>query len=152
MTSPPDPIAAKIKQLRHEAGMSLSELADVSGVSKGYLWKLERGDGKVRPSGRTLYKIARALGTSMSELLGRAVLVDEPKDIPESLDRFAKRARLGKRDVQMLAGISFRGRQPETPEDWGFLWDAIQRSVPTRRARPKSGVKPRAVRRRQRQT
>lgn len=35
-----------------------------AGVSKGYLWNLEKGETDGRPSGRTLYQIARALGTS----------------------------------------------------------------------------------------
>lgn len=38
----------------------------------------------------------------------------------------------------MLAQISFRGRQPERPEDWAFLWDAIKRSMPDRPRRGRS--------------
>jgi transcriptional regulator with XRE-family HTH domain len=128
-------LGRQIKKLRGDAGLSLSALAEHADVSKSYLWKLERGEADVRPSGQTLYKIARALGTSMSELLGRAVLVEEPRTIPRTLRRFAEKERLGKRDVQMLAGINFRGRQPQTVEDWEFIWRAIQKSV---RSAPRS--------------
>jgi transcriptional regulator with XRE-family HTH domain len=123
-------VGQEIKRLREESGMSLSELAARSGVSKGYLWKLERGDAEVRPSAKTLYKIARALGTSMSALMGKAVLVDGPVEIPKSLRKFAKEANLRERDETMLAQVNFRGRQPEKPEDWALIWHAIRRSVP----------------------
>lgn len=110
--------------------MSISELADRADVSKSYLWELEKGETDVRPSGETLYKIARVLGTSMSQLLGHRLLVGGPHRPSQSLRQFARRERLGARDVQMLAAINFRGKQPETVEDWEFLWRAIQRSVP----------------------
>jgi transcriptional regulator with XRE-family HTH domain len=135
MPRSPRHIGTRIRELREEAGLSLSRLAEQAGVSKSYLWKLENGKTKVRPSGETLYKIATALGTSMSELLGRGVLVDEPRDIPRSLRRFAKDEGLRPRDEQMLAGVNFRGRQPETPADWAFIWHAIRRSVPDRQKR-----------------
>jgi transcriptional regulator with XRE-family HTH domain len=123
-------VGQTIKRLRRESGMSLSELAARSEVSKGYLWKLERGEAEMRPSAKTLYKIARALGTSMSALMGKAVLVEEPVKIPASLRKFAKEARLGERDEAMLAQVNFRGKQPERPEDWALIWHAIRRSVP----------------------
>jgi transcriptional regulator with XRE-family HTH domain len=110
----------------------LSQLAQAADVSKGYLWKLEDGKTDVRPSGNTLYKISRALGTSMSALMGREVLVDDPAQIPASLKRFARDEGLRERDVAMLAQVNFRGRQPERPEDWAFIWHAIKRSVPDR--------------------
>jgi transcriptional regulator with XRE-family HTH domain len=135
MNDPGDQIARTIRERREEIGMSLNELARTSGVSKGYLWKLEQGEGTSRPSGRSLYKIAGALDTSMSQLLGREVMVDSPQEIPNSLKAFAKEHSLGDREVNMLASIRYRGRQPEKKEDWAFLWDAIQRSVPKRSGR-----------------
>lgn len=125
-------IGQRIQRLREESDLSLSQLADRSTVSKGYLWKLEKGATESRPSAETLYKIARALGTSMSALIGKSVLVDEPKNIPPSLEKFAEQEELRPREKAMLAQISFRGRQPERSEDWAFLWDAIKRSMPER--------------------
>jgi transcriptional regulator with XRE-family HTH domain len=133
----PEAVGARIKKLRERAGLSISELAERADVSKSYLWELEKGETDVRPSGETLYKISRVLGTSMSQLLGHRVLIDGPQQIPASLRQFAKRERLGARDIQMLAGINFRGQQPERAEDWEFLWRAIQRSVPSRTRRPR---------------
>lgn len=130
-------IGQRIQRLREESELSLSQLANRAEVSKGYLWKLENGRTEARPSAETLYKIARALGTSMSALIGKSVLVDEPEDIPKSLEQFADREGLRERDRAMLARINFRGKQPEKPEDWAFIWQAITRSVPDRPKRSK---------------
>jgi transcriptional regulator with XRE-family HTH domain len=135
-----DQIAGRIRKRREEAGLSLGQLAEDADVSKSYLWRLESGSGQVRPSGKTLYRIAGALGTTMSDLLGREVLVDAPEDFPPSLIKFAQRNHLTPREQRMLAQIEFRGRRPQTMEDWEFLWNAIERSVPARR--PRTGRKP----------
>ena len=135
MAAKTERIADRIKKRREEAGLSLGQLAEDAGVSKSYLWRLENGEGEVRPSGRTLYRIAGALGTTMSELLGNEVLVDDPKEFPANLVRFADEHDLTARERTMLAQIEFRGRRPQSVEDWEFLWNAIERSVPVRRAR-----------------
>jgi transcriptional regulator with XRE-family HTH domain len=143
-------IGEAISRRREEAALSLGELAADAGVSKSYLWRLESGDGEVRPSGRTLYRIAGALGTTMSDLLGREILADDPTDMPPSLVEFAKQRDLTPREKQMLAQINFRGRQPETVDDWEFLWTAIERSVParpSRRATKGAGGPPRTKKR-----
>jgi transcriptional regulator with XRE-family HTH domain len=54
-----------LKELRLERGMSLSRLADVSGVSKGYLSALESGKQK-NPSLEKLMALASALGVSIT--------------------------------------------------------------------------------------
>jgi transcriptional regulator with XRE-family HTH domain len=122
-------IGQEIRRRREESERSISQLAEDAGISKGYLWKLERGDVEVRPSAETLYKIARALGTSMSALIGKGVLVDDPVEIPAVLHSFAVREELGEREEAMLAQINFRGKRPEREEDWAFIWNAIKRSV-----------------------
>jgi transcriptional regulator with XRE-family HTH domain len=124
-------IGERIRQRREEAGLSISKLGELTRISKGYLWSVEQGKVKSRPSGDTLYKIAGALGTTMSDLLGRKVLGedDEPEQLPPGLTEFAKRAKLPSRDVRMLAHVNFRGEQPTDPEDWAFVYQAIQRSV-----------------------
>ena len=80
----------------------------------------------------------------MSELMGRSVLVDQAEELPQALIEFAEAEGLGERDKAMLAQINFRGKQPEQPEDWAFIWHAIRRSIPeSERKRPSAKKKPR---------
>ncbi len=123
-------VGQRIQKLREDHDLSLSQFARNAGISKGYLWKLERGDVDVRPSGETLFKLARALGVSISALIGQSVLVDEPEDIPVSLQKFADEEGLGEQEKAMLAQVNLRGEQPTDPDDWAFIWHAIKRSVP----------------------
>lgn len=122
-------LGERIRQRRSEAGLSLSALALKADVSKGYLWNLESGEGQKRPSGRTLYRIAAALGTTMSDLLGQRLLTEEPEQIPPALLEFAREASLSETDIRMLAGVNFRGQQPHDKAAWEFIWRAIRASV-----------------------
>jgi DNA-binding XRE family transcriptional regulator len=124
-------IGERIKTRREEAHLSLSALAEQAGVSKGYLWSLEKGATEARPSGRTLYRIAGALGTTMSDLLGEELLIEvgSGRDVPEALAKLAELEGLTERDVEMLAGVNFRGQRPQDLEGWRLVWSAIKASV-----------------------
>jgi transcriptional regulator with XRE-family HTH domain len=105
--------------------MRLIDLAEVAGISKGYLSSLEHGDSS-RPSGEKLYAIAQALGVNMSDLLGRRLIVASEQEVPPSLREFAEEHGLPEADVQMLAGIQFRGGQPRSKERWAHIYSAIR--------------------------
>jgi transcriptional regulator with XRE-family HTH domain len=109
----------------------VSALAERADVAKGYLWSLENGKAGSRPSGRTLYKIAGALGTTMSELLGEELLHEAARKEQPSPDllEFASKEGLKDSDVQMLAGINFRGQRPQDLDGWRLVWSAIKASV-----------------------
>jgi transcriptional regulator with XRE-family HTH domain len=124
----PSPVGQRIRKYRGDRGLSLGELAEKARVSKSYLWSLENDPTASRPSGDTLYAIAEALGVTMSDLLGRKLLVDAPDKIPKSLKEFAAEARLPEADVRMLATIRFRGQQPQTKERWEYIYRAIRMS------------------------
>lgn len=128
-TPPPDHVGQRIRQRRTELGISLSALATRADVAKSYLSSLENSHGKERPSGQTLYRIADALGTTMSDLLGTRLLIEPAHEIPNSLKQFAEANGLSDTDVQMLAQINFRGQQPTTPDSWSFVWRAIKASI-----------------------
>jgi transcriptional regulator with XRE-family HTH domain len=122
-------IGVNIRAYREEVGMSLNQLAERSGISKGYLSALENEErGTRRPSGETLYAIAEALGVTMSDLMGRRLLTEGPAEIPSSLEEFAEEAGLPQRDVAMLAAIEFRGESPKTKERWSYIYNAIRTS------------------------
>jgi transcriptional regulator with XRE-family HTH domain len=61
-------ICRRIKQLRSDRGFTLQDLAERTGLTKGYLSKVENSDSA--PPISTLLRIARALGVSMAALLG----------------------------------------------------------------------------------
>jgi transcriptional regulator with XRE-family HTH domain len=123
-------IGKRIRRYRVQSGLSLGQLAQASGVSKSYLWALESEGTAERPSGAKLYEIARVLGVSMADLLGREVLLKEDTklSIPDSLREFAKEDGVPESDVRALARIRFRGEQPKTKERWRYIYNAIRTS------------------------
>jgi transcriptional regulator with XRE-family HTH domain len=126
---PSSDIGRRIRKYRRERGLNLSQLADRARISKSYLWSLENENVDARPSGESLYALAEALGVTMSDLLGRKLLVAEkPDSIPASLREFARDNDLPESDVRMLATIRFRGEEPRTKERWKYIYDAIRSS------------------------
>jgi transcriptional regulator with XRE-family HTH domain len=59
-----------IRTLRRERGMTLVQVAVAAGLSQPFLSQLELG--RCRPSMRSLFRIATALGTTQQTLLGLA--------------------------------------------------------------------------------
>ena len=124
-------IGSRIQRFRAEKGISLSQLARDAEVSKSYLWSLENPDGaQQRPSGDTLYRIAKALGVTMSDLLGRKMVIDRATTPEPALIEFAKQDGLTEADVEMLASIQWRGDQPNTVARWRYIYQAIVMSRP----------------------
>ena len=116
---------------RVHLGTRCSQLAELAGVSRAYIHQIENGECP-RPSAQVLFGIAAALGTSIAHLLGRAATGPEPEAmvIPDGLRQFAaEQPDLRPEDVEMLARIRFRGRQPKTAQDWAYLWESIRRTV-----------------------
>jgi transcriptional regulator with XRE-family HTH domain len=125
-------IGQRIRRYRQDRGMSLSQLAVASGVSKSYLSELESMNGNDTahgPSADVLYRIGNALGIAMSDLLGRPIITRPTKKRPPSLMKFAEEANLPESDIEMLASIKFRGQQPKTADRWAFIYQAIKNSA-----------------------
>jgi transcriptional regulator with XRE-family HTH domain len=123
-------VGSRIKKYRQDRGMTASQLAAKSGVSKSYISELESDSGTGKhPSADKLYAIAKALGVAMSDLLGRPIITDPVSKHPPSLLAFAKQAKLPQADVEMLARIQFRGEPPKTQERWEFIYQAIRNST-----------------------
>jgi len=129
-------IGQRIKQMRAAKELSLSRLADLAGISKGYLHDLEN-DQASKPSAEILYSVALALDTTVGFLLGRRRNpgASEEKDsgnpmpIPASLEQFAREDRIPEEDKRRLACIKYRNEQPKTPEDWRYLYETIKRII-----------------------
>ena len=124
-------MGSRIRKYRQERNLSLSQLAEFADVSKGYLSALENDQPPKtksrRPSAETLYAIAKALGVTMSDLLGRKLLATATTGPPpESLQKFAEADNLPQADVEMLNAIQFRGERPKTIERWRYIYTAIR--------------------------
>lgn len=133
MSSSQETVGQRIRRYREERGLSPSALAVAAGVAKSYLSALEHDEDGVnqrRPSADTLYRLAEVLGVAMSDLLGKPIITATNSTRSRSLLEFAKRSDLPEADIEMLAGIRFRGEGPQTPERWEFIYQAIRNSVP----------------------
>jgi transcriptional regulator with XRE-family HTH domain len=128
-SAPEETLGQRIKRFRADAGLTPTELADQADVSKSYISSLEsESEPERRPSAEILYKLARALGVAMSDLLGKTpVLASGQERTPELLE-FAAAYRLPEADVDMLASIQFRGDRPRTVDRWRFIYEAIKNS------------------------
>lgn len=128
-------VGQKIRALRTEAGVTLPDLAEKAGVSKGFLSQLEN-DEKANVSLDTLAKIAKALGVSIGGLLGleaaRAKQATQEVVDPELEKHIQERQDAGKPippDVlrSLVALKERRGVAKKSKEDWAFLCDSIER-------------------------
>ena len=125
-------IAARLKGFREQRGLSVAKLSDLAGVSKPYIWQIESGR-RQNPSGEKLQRLATALGVTIADLIGTPQGIEEEvlQEVPEPLRKLvARKGRsLGMRreDVEMLKGVHFRGRRPETPEDWELIYLFLKR-------------------------
>ena len=68
-------VGNRVGALRRLHGLSLEQLAGLSGLTKSYLSKVERGLSA--PSIATILKLARALGVGSGQLLGEGVEEEE---------------------------------------------------------------------------
>lgn len=60
----------RIKELRQAKGLTLDQLAEMTGSSKSYIWELENKNPP-RPSAEKLSAIATVLGVTVDYLFGR---------------------------------------------------------------------------------
>jgi len=130
----PTTVGQRIRDLRERRGMSLTALADAAGVSKSYLHDLEN-DVIVKPSADFAYSIAQVLDTTVAQLLGKRRNplegdgTDTAIEIPDSLEEFAREARISYEDKRRLACIKYKGQSPKTKADWAYLYETIKRVV-----------------------
>lgn len=119
----------RIRSLRGESNMSLSELARQAQVSKSYLSQIERGQVS-RPSAEMLHRLAAVLGSSVAALLGKEIGNEHTEvAVSKTLLKFAQEEGLSEEEVVMLARIRYRGKQAQSVADWRYLHESIKRSL-----------------------
>lgn len=110
----------RIRQARDRFGWSLADLAGRTGLSRAYISALERGKGK-RPGAAAIRRLEDVLGP-LWDGVGAPPKNDE---LPAGLRSFASERGLPDAEVRMLASLRIRGKVPETPERWRFIYDAL---------------------------
>jgi len=122
-------IGQRIKQRRLESGLSLTGLAIRAGISRSYLHSLESGTA-ANPSQKVIGSLAQCLGVAVADLLqSETGTGSAPTDLPPGLAEFANEYDLPTTDVEMLRRLEYRGKQPNTPDDWWYLYESIKRTV-----------------------
>ncbi len=123
----------RIREIRIERQLPLTEVARRARISRSYLYELEGREPAERPAptAGVLYRLAQVLGVSVADLVEpeprrAADLRDE--DIPAGLAEAGKKLGLTRSEVRHLATIRFRGRQPQSAERWRLLIQQLELS------------------------
>jgi transcriptional regulator with XRE-family HTH domain len=135
-------LATRLRKLREDKDLSLDELAARAGISKTYLWELERDTaGTKKPSADVLLRIAAALSTTLADLLSLATVTIQqaPVELPPSLKAFqnrmtAQQTPLTPEDLRDLAVMKFRGGQPQSADEWHQLYLLLVNSTRRRKS------------------
>lgn len=105
-----------LKQFREERGLSARELGKLAEIDHAYIYRLEK-DEKTAPSEKTVDALVRTLKLSSRRaellrlLVGKIIHTNLIDVFIEDEDRSLER-------LEPLALISFRGKRPETHEEW----------------------------------
>ena len=129
-------VGQRVKYIRTEKGLTLEALADLSGLSKSFIWEVEQDRSGI--SGRRLLQVADALSASVEYLLrgGTAPKEYEPPsiEIPRSLGEVAQEEGLTYWQTMTLLEIEHsivarRGggsRSTRGKEGWRALYSAVR--------------------------
>jgi transcriptional regulator with XRE-family HTH domain len=125
----PKALGRRIREERLKAGLSIQQLADLAGLTKAYIVRVEAETAN--PSMDVVARIAEALDLTIADLVGGPVIryVGDESEVSPSLRAFAEQARLSSSSVKMLASIRWReGDQPRTTERWQYVYQSLQMS------------------------
>ncbi len=118
----------RLAELRRERGLTLRQLRDRIAertderLSISYLSELERTGGF--PSVETLARLARGYGLTLQQLLEPVEILNggdggnAAASYPAALRALHEQGRIDAEWAATLARIEFRGRRPETEDEW----------------------------------
>lgn len=125
-------LGERIRILRAEAHLSLPALAENAKISKSVLFQIENSESP-NPSLETLQKIAKALGTTLAELLSTQGVRTKralPERVDPELEEMISGLRKEKGPVNQAAldalyVLQERTGSPKSAADWRWLYDSI---------------------------
>ena len=115
----------QVRDRRKQEKLSQDILAQQVEISRTYLSQIERGEA-TNLSWKVRQNLCGALGLQVD---GDGDRASELSGLPESLLACATRLKLPPDDVQMLANLKYRGKQPDTSEKWEMLYNVIKMTV-----------------------
>lgn len=118
----PEEFGGQVRKRRRQEKLSQEELAKQVGISRNYLSQIERGQA-TNISWQVMERLTSILGLKEKQQNG---VRQELGNISPSLIEFIKEANLPPDDIQMLANLCYRGRQPTTKEKWELLYNVIK--------------------------
>jgi transcriptional regulator with XRE-family HTH domain len=111
----------QVRDRRRQEKLSQTDLADQVGISRNYLSQIERGQAT---------NLSWQVRDKLTSILGlKDAVPTEANPLPPGLLAFAESVQLPPGDIQMLAGLEYRGKQPSTPEKWELLYNVIKMTV-----------------------
>jgi XRE family transcriptional regulator, regulator of sulfur utilization len=124
-------IGQRIRENRRAKVMTLKQLADVTGLTVTYLSDVERD--RTQPSLKTLGRVAQGLEITTTDLMsGVDALGDKTEDaIPMGLRELRDDeywgGQLNDDWVKTLLKLDYRGKRPQTKQDWVELFISLRR-------------------------
>ncbi|MBE0467407.1 MAG: helix-turn-helix domain-containing protein [Candidatus Desulforudis sp.] len=119
-------LGRRIRRLREDMGLTVTELAERVGVTKGYISQIESGAVK-KVAASHLFDIAQVLNTDIGYLLGRKVVLEQADTlVTQELKELQAAYDVNPEDIKMLASIEFRGERPKTVDGWKFILEALR--------------------------
>jgi transcriptional regulator with XRE-family HTH domain len=79
-------LGEKLRELRTERELMLEKLADLSGLSKSYVWELENRESQ-RPSAEKLTALADVLGVTAAYFIEEDVRAPEERHLDDAFFR-----------------------------------------------------------------
>jgi transcriptional regulator with XRE-family HTH domain len=113
-------LGRRIRALRKSRDLSIHRLAELAGISAGYLSDVERGSSS--PSAEKLARVASALGVTTDYLLTGATSAPAPVEVPPGLAAAAEQLDLTyTQTVRLLSGkrsLVARRSSHDGGDDW----------------------------------
>jgi transcriptional regulator with XRE-family HTH domain len=131
-----DTVGKRIRKLREEKGLTIDQVCERTGISKGFLSDAENGNRNM--SSQNMLKIANELNASLDYLLRGADVASprpEPLTIPPELTQAARELNLSFSQTEaLLAGHrsvvarrSNEERKTPTVEDWKEMFETLKK-------------------------